>query len=484
MSGPDGRRSPTPWFALGAGLVVAAWAVPLLPAYVAGLVVVACALASFLRRRRTARTAVVVALALVAAGLAAPLAAASLVTNRSTAWRDGDVRADRAVTVRGRTYLSGFDRFRVVDTATGRLRWSIEDVSTHVASDGAVVTADRVLLDRDGRRLWREPDLPDVGRGPFVLARDARTTVLALCDDPDAVAGTTCRFSGVDDSGTVRWRRTLERSVVPWATTADAVGGVLPRTVAVRLRDRGASRLVVLDVRTGRTVLRRDDLSELDGFGLLRPVGDRVLAAARVGDRCVLEATRGARTQWRRVLPGPCRRIVGAVDVLQLDERRLYVRTADRAVVTVRLADGRTRRLGTPQGEPADPSSWQLGPDVVLRTAGRTLVATDATTGRELWRRSGTFTPADVRVGPTLLLREPTRVPNPFLRPGVRLTGAVPRLDDWSRRLVLVDPRTGRATTSVVDPLAASPDLGTAPAGDGRVVVTHDVEGPAFLVAA
>ena len=206
---------------IGAGLVAWGCARTNLPLYLVGVGVlaltVAVGLVRLARRRRwqiviAATTAVIV----VAAGVAIPWQLARA-TNHDIAWRaDCQLRTRGPITVRGHTYLAARGgHIQVLDSASGAALWSTKGYDFAVGADGSLFTYDDVLgsgdvvaaYRSDGRRMWRaDSALQDV-KGSSVVARVGAGTVVAICGThADWYLLTSCRFAGVDDTGTVRWQ--------------------------------------------------------------------------------------------------------------------------------------------------------------------------------------------------------------------------------------------------------------------------------------
>lgn len=405
---------------LGITALAVGVAVPHLTAYRVGVVLLAAglALAAYLliRARVTDPNgpagrvviagAVVVALVVpLAAGVAVP----RLVADAGT-W-SAKQYAPVATSAAGQTYLIGPARVTVVTTDGGEQVWQ-RDTPGRGAGSAVVNTKGAVAMLEDGRPtrlyaadgtvLWEHPPTR-VDEDYYLVAFDRHSTVVV---SDCAVGRLRCHVVAVDAHGTVSWQRAVHTTDngaermrrISKDTRRD---GTAPETVAVveKTPVTGTTptgvRVTMLDARTGSTqgstaVPRGARL----GFDSPYPTRDGVLISFDRSKSCEWRMYESGEQVWDLKGSTFCSDPGYAGSVASSPEsRRIYVHdTNSDSWFTINLRSGHARSLTPEEGldamGPAEASRHRrLGADTILVERHRTLVATDADSGKQLWTR-------------------------------------------------------------------------------------------------
>lgn len=502
MTQPLPRAPSYGWWPVVAGLVVGIVGMvggsllPLLPLYIAGLVVVVALVAwpvgTLVRARGTGRPRAsrlrgpVVFVLLVAMGVAVPWGVGRWVVNRDVVWQQ-DV-AGEAHVVGDRVYLLSRDGIDVFDRATGEAAWSVPGYELWITADGGIITrgsdSSPERYDAAGELMWDAAAVAGL-RGPRAVAATDDTAVFADCEYSPITEPVDCVLTGVDNAGERTWERTFSDAGLPqWDVVKGSRAARISAGLAVRIEPEraGRARTLILDPDSGRTMRTVSTPGE-SVAGVIIPLDDgRIVFGRRAGERCRLVSYDGRDRQWASALARPCRELRSS-DVVQHYDDRAYLRV-DSSYATIDLDTGDARVLDWKEYDAQRP--WAgLGHEIVVNHLGGEVVAYDAATGEELWRRE-TSADADIHVGDGVVVKGASHVPDPVLRPGVRLHGGDPEnelleFDDWSRLLIVLDPRTGDEVGRVVDPDGSAADTAIR-TGQTWAVVSHSYWSGVYLV--
>ena len=310
---------------------------------------------------------------------------------------------------------------------------------------------------------------------PVVMAATAKTTVIRACGTFETGLPDRCTVAGLDASGHVDWRHTINKPAsfqLQESLTRDSIlaeqSWILPSTAALLTRaGHDSGRPLLIDPESGRT-----KSLALERVHDLSVIGDRVLISQSGAKLCRWSVYRGTKRQWTRQNRGLCMRSFADDDygnvswIRRLYPDRAYLLTYDHPnrMTTLNLATGTSRPLGRSEATVDDGIDHEFGSGhddqlaglagatTILSARGGTLIATDPDTGCRMWQRPTKITDTDdIQLSTGLLTAEPADVPNPYF-------GPIPHPDDdlddlhWTtqRRLSLLNPATGRTRASVI----------------------------------
>ncbi|GAB3856704.1 hypothetical protein GCM10028801_14110 [Nocardioides maradonensis] len=462
-------------------LLAAGWLLPQVLLYLAGVVAAAVLIGLVLRRRRAVLAGVVV----VAVGVGLPF-----VVGRGDAgdpaWRTS--LTGQTVVRAGGVFIAADDsRVHLLTLDGGRELWSVPGWGPVVDGEGDLLTLDDgagnvARYDRAGQVRWRRPAATVVPGRLRAVAMSAATTVLSSCSSGETWASGRCTLVGVGTHGRILWRRVWSEATIPVPhQLLPTTTGQSSTQVAVRIRRGGSSVLTALDPATGAPLVTVP-MPPAYATGLVMTTGDRLVAAE---PGCGLAVFADGVLLGRRRNPAGCRGPIIPDSVLSAPMDRFYLRTTLGGPVTTFDIDLGAGRVLAPD-EYADADGPEVfGTSVVLaeRVSGsrRELVATDAESGRVVWRRAldpDATSAGDARflagvwngVG-AVVVRELSHAHNPYLRPHLQLgDGRFSPFADRSRRFALLDAGTGRERAAVLDGSAGGADVRVV-AGDGYAVV-------------
>ncbi len=400
--------------ALGiAGLAVGV-AVPNLMAYRIGIVLLALgsAAATYLCTRArvgdpTGGSGRIVVTAAAVGALIVPLAAGASVPRLAA--DDGTWSARQyapiATTIAGQTYLVGPGRVTVVSADSGDLAWRADTVDSGAGNAIIGPKGDVLMLDRsrparlyapDGSVRWTKPPAP-VDSSYSVVAFDDNSIVVATnC----RAEHTDCRLVGIGRDGHVAWQHdvsTDKAAADELQTTVNhhRLNGSLPSTLAITVTGSKRRAVAMIDTETGGTQGTVSIPAGADlGFGAPYPVGHGVLISFDRPKGCEWRMYEAGERVWDLKGstfcsgPGYAGRVVSTPE-----SRRAYVQdTADGSWFTINLRSGHARSLTPEEGldamGPSEASRHRrMGADTILVERHRTLVATDADSGKQLWTR-------------------------------------------------------------------------------------------------
>jgi outer membrane protein assembly factor BamB len=292
-------------------------------------------------------------------------------------------------------------------------------------------------LDGHGTVLWTLGS--NARSAPDVIAEAGDVTVVTECPIPRGQS-TPCTYRGIGRDGGVLWTRTdlgepsayvanydLARTFVSGFERRDYV----PRIVVGKPAG-GTLEAVVLDPTSGRTLLSAPGVA-----GVLDDTA--VVAHRRPDGSCQLQGIRGDRIVWTARVPdcsnpGPPRPVPG----------RVYL-SVDGGWVTVDGRDGSFRRVAGPYSFGIGPTDPVAGSQLVVGRAqgdDHTLIARDARTGKEVWRRTvaGSSSPRVTIFPGGVVVTARSQTLNPFI-------GRDEREETYT--VTRLDPRTGRPTAEL-----------------------------------
>jgi outer membrane protein assembly factor BamB len=281
----------------------------------------------------------------------------------------------------------------------------------------------------DGKVWWTKPfqgrstidRLPE--QTPVVAAADG-VIVLADCIDERLQPYDTCTWTGVDQTGRTRWTQTTDLHPAAANQQTMMFGRTLSALPSIIL-GKGVENYVVLAAADGRQLLLHKRL-----VGTRTAVqGDTAIFAEFKGIGCWVVGYRGGAQAFST--DGEQCLVLGQLRVV--GERVYMDGEGGRGQLTVSMKDGSARALSDVALNGWTTSATLAGPDVIVYRDGRTLTATDAGSGKVLWKKHAPGKVLGVLVdnGAVLVQSEPNGH-NPFFT----------RQDQYSR-LTVWDARTG-----------------------------------------
>lgn len=448
--------------ALGVVLIIAGCVVPQVLVFLAGALIFAAGIAAWGRWWTRLLTVVAVTAAIVAV----PYLLGRFVANKDLGWDASGVQAVHA-SVGDTSYIEREDELQVVDTATGKTKWSRDDVDVwQVGHDGAVVTQTG-LINAGGETVWDFADVMDE-KPQLIIARNDGVTVFA--DGIEAVdTQTDITYTGIADSGEIAWRKKIDNSSMPSELRTPVrkqADQLISRSMVVAKHGANSSRTHVLDVATGRSIY--DVKSDAKKSVQAVPTQDMVVLLERSrGGPCSATLVQGDQVAWEvtndELCPGS--------DALLVKTRfadRIYF-NAPTELIALDLADGTVQAFA----QDADGPRLEVTSDAVIRLTEEKVTALDARSGDTLWERQVDIdSPQDLVSLDYVVAIEPTQSRNPLLRPRLSFDDGFSVRDD-SRRVTVLDPTSGDELASIVDPWAVGHRT-RYPTVDGGLFIVRD----------
>lgn len=389
------------------------------------------------RGRRAAAVRAVVGVLVLGLGLGLPLLTARATSTAGTQLiltdlgedelngRDGSPPVVRTSATTG--YLDTSERIRLLDTAAGTERWSLElPGTTWTAPGGDLVTSDggRILRTdaATGRPVWDETFTAE-GDAPRPVAADEDVVVVQTCAALLDDDWPPCRYQGVGRDGAILWtedgrelRAVTDGGVNAFSDDpATGLVGALPQVLVTLAVQAYSPDLVLRSVADGalqQQVERPDSVGPgeagpADGAPVDQPetdeelpavIGPTLLRSERDGERCTVTAYRGSETAWSSEVS--CFSYGGGVlSAPQLErgfvqQQRLwyYLDELDRDAATLDLASGETRAVGPVAAWDTadDQRSGDLvpGPGLLLQVDDTQVAALAPATGDVRWQHS------------------------------------------------------------------------------------------------